>query len=321
MLEWEQQLAARAAARAAAVEGPIEGPIEEAAAESRRKWQALIEELNRQKQQLEQQPRQQGDDEYRIYAIDRAIEDAQRMINQNKPYPIFNNNEDEASGLTLHLNTLFMCGKIVRLGLPITKIHFCKYTARPQDRRYGGFGSGLPMSDDYHLLFELNDGTESRENNFGGGRFVEYNNEGYFIERPRGIGEVYPGIELQEADLASCYTIEVSNGRDVQVVYNILKSVFTKYRALEDVHNDNDNYGNMIQLFIDIYNYHGEQDLLTMNNLQTVFYEIQEEQRHGPAAEPRRGGGSGNKRRKVTKKRKNRVYVSEKNNKNITRKK
>ena len=39
--------------------------------------------------------------------------------------------------------------------------------------------------------------------------------------------------------------------RDVQVVYNILKSVFTKYRALEDVHNDNDNYGNMIQLFID----------------------------------------------------------------------
>ena len=327
MLEWEQQLEQIAAARAAAVEGPIEGPIEEAA-ESRRKWQALIEELNRQKQQLEQQPGQQGDDEYRVYAIDRAIEEAQTMINQNEPYPNFNNNEDEASGLTLHLNTLFMCGKIVRLGLPIVKIHFCKYIARPQDRRYGGFGNGLPMSNDYHLLFELNDGTESRENNFGGGRFVEYNNEGYFIERPRGIGEVYPGIELQEADLASCYTIEVSNGRDVQVVYNILKSIFTKYIALEDVHNDNDNYGNMIQLFVDIYNYHGEQDLLTMNNLQTVFYDIQAEQRAAgllPAeaapADPRRGGGSGNKRRKVTKKRKNRVYVSGKKNKNNSRKK
>ena len=48
MREWEQQLEQIAAARAAAVEGPIEGLIEEAAAESRRKWQALIEELNRQ---------------------------------------------------------------------------------------------------------------------------------------------------------------------------------------------------------------------------------------------------------------------------------
>jgi len=122
--------------------------------------------------------------------------------------------------------------------------------------------------------------------------------------------------------LASCYTIEVSNGRDVQVVYNILKSVFTKYRALEDVHNDNDNYGNMIQLFIDIYNYHGEQDLLTMNNLQTVFYEIQEQQRALRLFPPQDlGGGSGNKRRKVTKKRKNRVYVSGKKNKNNSRKK
>ena len=303
MLEWEQQLAARAAA----VEGPIEGPIEEAAAESRRKWQALIEELNRQKQQL-------GDDEYRVYAIDRAIEEAQTMINQNEPYPNFNNNEDEASGLTLHLNTLFMCGKIVRLGLPIVKIHFCKYTARPQDqvdrdRRYGGFGSGfgngLPRSDDYHLLFEVNDG-----------RFAEYNDEENFIERPRQQGQLYPEIELQEAVWGSCYTIEVSDGTDIHVVYNILKSIFTKYRAL------NDNYGNMIQLFVDIYNYHGEQDLLTMNNLQTVFYEIQEQQRALRLFPPQDlGGGSGNKRRKVTKKRKNRVYVSGKKNKNNSRKK
>ena len=131
MREWEQRLEQRAAARAGAAE---EEAARAAAAESQRKWQALIEELNRQKQQLEQQPGQQGDDEYRVYAIDRAIEDAQRMINQNEPYPIFNNNEDEASGLTLHLNTLFMCGKIVRLGLPIVEIHFCKYTARPQDQ-------------------------------------------------------------------------------------------------------------------------------------------------------------------------------------------
>ena len=113
-----------------------------------------------------------------------------------------------------------------------------------------------------------------------------------------------------------CYTIEVSNGEDLQVVYNILKSIFTKYTAL------NNNYGNMIELFKSIYNYRGEQDLLTMNNLQTVFYEIQEEQRALRLFPPQDlGGGSGNKRRKVTKKRKNRVYVSGKKNKNNSRKK
>ena len=173
--------------------------------------------------------------------------------------------------------------KNFRLGLPIVKIHFCKYTARPQDRRYGGFGNGLPRSDDYHLLFEVNDG-----------RFAEYNDEENFIERPRQQGQLYPEINGYIPDLEYCYTIEVSNGEDLQVVYNILKSIFTKYTAL------NNNYGNMIELFKSIYNYRGEQDLLTMNNLQTVFYEIQEEQRALRLFPPQDlGGGSGNKRRKV----------------------
>ena len=225
-----------------------------------------------------------------------------------------------------------MCEKIGRLGLPIVKIHFCKYTARPQDqvdrdRRYGGFGNGLPMSDDYHLLFELNDGTESRENNFGGGKFVEYNSEAVFINRPREVGKAYPGIEGLEADLVSCYTIEVSNGTDIRVVYNILKSIFTKYRALEYPFNDNYNYFDLSELFVYIYNSNWSLDndyLLIANNLQRVFYDIHQEQIAAAveaAEDPDLGGGSGNKRRKVTKKRKNRVYVSGKKNKNNSRKK
>ena len=288
MLEWEQQLAARAAARAAAEE-----EAKAAADENQGKWQALIEDLDHRRDRMEHEG---VDDVYKMDAIEKVIKEAQRKINQNEPYPIFNNKNDEESMLTLHLNTIAMCEKIIHLGLPIVNIHFCKYTSPSRHRM-----------DKYHLLFDLYDGIHSR--------IVEYNSEAKFIERPRNIGELYPEIDGRVREVGSIYTIKVSDGTDSRVVYNILESILTKYRALENHLNDNDNYFDLSELLIDIW----DNSHFNVSNLQRVFISINEEQQI--AENPDLGGGSGNKKRKVTKKRKNRVYVSGKKNKNNTRKK
>ena len=296
MREWEQQLAAIAAARAGAAE---EEAARAAAAENQEKWQALIKDLDRRRDRMEAEGVE--DPVYKMNAIEKVIKEAQRKINQNEPYPIFNNKNDEESMLTLHLNTMYMCEKIIHLGLPIVNIYFCKYTSPAHHRM-----------DKYHLLFDLYDGTHSR--------IVEYNSEAKFIERPRNIGKLYPEIDGSVREVGSIYTIKVSDGTDSRVVYNILESILTKYRAHENHHNDNDNYFDLSELLIDIWdNRH-----FNVSNLQRVFYDIHQEQIAAAveaAEDPDLGGGSGNKKRKVTKKRKNRVYVSGKKNKNNTRKK
>ena len=114
--EWEQQLeqiaAARAAARAAAV-GPVEGP----ASEDQTKWQALIDRLSAELPNV-------VDDIYMTSAINKAISEAQKSIDNGEPYPNFESDNDENSNINLHINTIYMYEKINQLNVTIKKSIF-----------------------------------------------------------------------------------------------------------------------------------------------------------------------------------------------------